>query len=82
MNLLFTYQPDDTTHHSILKEGLAAKTKSFLKKLIKLQDLGQHKHHTEFWLFYSWLSFPALEIKESFLILTEAKSFSYITNPL
>ena len=30
MNLLFTDQPDDTTHHSIFKEGLAAKTKSFL----------------------------------------------------
>ena len=54
-NLLFN-QPDDTipflnleTHHSTLKEGLAAKKKSFPQKPLKLQDFGQHKHHTEFW---------------------------------
>ena len=51
-NLLFN-QPDDTipflnleTHHSTLKEGLAAKKKSFPQKPLKLQDFGQHKHHT------------------------------------
>ena len=51
-NLLFN-QPDDTipflnleTHHSTLKEGLAAKKKSFPQKPLKPQDFGQHKHHT------------------------------------
>ena len=37
------------THHSTLKEGLAAKKKIFLQKPLKLQDCWQHKHYTEFW---------------------------------
>ena len=53
-NLLFN-QPDDTipflnleTHHSTLRRGWLL-TKSFPQTQLKLQDFGQHKHHTEFW---------------------------------
>ena len=53
-NLLFN-QPDDTipflnleTHQSTLRRGWLL-TKSFPQTQLKLQDFGQHKHHTEFW---------------------------------